>query len=170
MVTLSIGFKPFVYLWSCDLFRAKFEQLKEKRIDFFVPDIPERDDFKYYVFPGKNYITSSSWYERLMKNAPQGAVIVDDWYHGYAIMCDYYQGVLGLRKDLAFIRWFEIYGGTDLQKDDIEKQVVQVISDRGEILLSTTEYEISTLIERLNKKGSYSVSRRGLYFVVSHTF
>jgi PAS domain-containing protein len=152
--------RPMMYAAAVDAVREIMLQLGEQLTDAYVPHIAGRDDYRYYVYPSKRGEYSGDRYRRLMESAPRGAVIIDDWYHGYAIMKDYFQDVLGVRRDLVILRWFEVFGGTEEDKRLLVERIERLLRER-EVLLTHREYPVTTLLERLRARGPLRVEPWG---------
>jgi len=153
--------KPVMYRRAVPKVEEAMKKMGERLTDAFVPHIPGREDYLYYVYPNKRMHTAGDIYREMMVQAPPDAMIVDDWYHGFAIMNDYFQQVLGVRPDLTVIRWFEVFGGTEQDKDVLEERIDQALR-HTRVFTTHTEYPITTLLARLERRGPLVTVQRGL--------
>jgi len=125
-----------------------------------VPDTPGRDSFAYYLNPDKRNNYSARYYLELLEKFPPDAFLIDDWYHGYSIIQDYYQEVESRRTDVEVLRWFEVYGGSDEERARRFEQVRERLMEGRDIFLTSTDYPISTLLERLYAEPGYRIERK----------
>ncbi|MBN2054146.1 DUF2723 domain-containing protein [bacterium] len=160
LVALPVITKPISFANSVDVVGEFLEANKDRMEDVFLPHIHGRDDMQYYVYPGKRLVTAGDWYGDVLAGVPPDTVLVDDWYHGYAILADYFQGVLHMRPDVMVLRWFELFGGTEADKDALEATVRGYIGRRP-VCITTTEYPMSTLLERLLRDDTLTIDRCG---------
>ena len=133
-----------------------FGQIEAKasvRYPIILPRIPTRDNLGYYSNPDKSEVRASEHYRRVLESLPPGALIIDDWYHGYAIMADYYQGVESVRTDVEVLRWFERWGGTTEERELLAEHVLNEIDAGRSLFLATNQYPSSTLIGRIVAAG-----------------
>ncbi|MAE70821.1 MAG: hypothetical protein CME06_10170, partial [Gemmatimonadetes bacterium] len=133
-----------------------FEQIETKasvRYPLILPRIPTRDNLAYYTNPDKSEVRAGEHYRRVLEALPPGALVVDDWYHGYSIMADYYQGVQSLRTDVEVLRWFERWGGTPEEREALAEQILYEIDAGRSLFLATSQYPSSTLAERIVAAG-----------------
>lgn len=118
-----------------------------------MPRIPGRDNLAYYSNPNKRGIRAATHYRWVLENVPLGSLLVDDWYHGYAVMADYYQGVEQVRRDVEVIRWFQRWGGTPAEREACAARILQEIEKGRTVLLATSQYPSSTLVARIQAAG-----------------
>ena len=159
LLTLPVGGKIVHYQLADDFIgtvmggeERVFDAIRERasgRFPILVPHIPGRNDLSYYTNPDKSDVIAARHYEAVLDAMPVDALLLDDWYHGYAIMADYYQGTLGLRPDVEVLRWFERWGGTPEERDEIATRVISEARNGRPVFLATSEYPSSTLIARL---------------------
>ena len=143
----------------------RLERFRHSDFLLFLPHIPGRDDIAYYLNPVKRGNHSADYYREVMESAPYRSVIVDDWYHGYSIMKDYYQEVTGVRQDLEFIRWFVTFGGTHRDQVVVMERILGYLDEGRGIYLTTEEYPASALLDSLNTRGSpVSLVQQGLLY------
>jgi hypothetical protein len=114
-----------------------------------------------------------------LETLPQQAIILDDWLHGYGIMRDYFQGVLGVRPDITVYGWYpaDVIGRDPAAQDRmlifIEHNFGLAFPDAGyghgldrvanyvqaqvragrPVYVATTEYSLSALLDRLQGAG-----------------
>lgn len=155
--------KPWGYSRSVDTLKQFLDLNRDKLLGLFIPHIPGRNDMRYYVYPGKRGITAGDWYEKILLQVPPQALIVDDWYHGYSILAEYLQGAYRLRPDVQVVRWFDQYGGTDQERDNLE-MLIRERARIGDVFITTTEHSISALIDRLTCKGQFQIEPWGEIF------
>lgn len=165
MLTLPVFGKMLHYRLAADFIRvwlggetALFDRIEaEASGDFplILPRIPGRDDLAYYINPDKKGIRAAEKYRHLLERAPAGALVVDDWYHGYAVMHDYYQGIYGVRPDVDVVRWFERWGGTPAERDAKATEIIAALESGRPVLVATDQYPSSTLRDRLEDCGHH---------------
>lgn len=163
ILTLPIGGKIIHYRLADDFIRTVmggeeqvFDAIRERAsgdYPILIPHIPGRDDLAYYTNPDKRDINAAEHYRAVLVAMPPDALLLDDWYHGYAIMADYFQGTLGIRSDVEIVRWFERWGGTPKERDDIAARVLAEARRGRPVFLATAEHPSSTLITRLENAG-----------------
>lgn len=122
-----------------------------------VPETPGRDSFAYYLNPDKRNNFSARYYLELLKSLPERAILIDDWYHGFSIVHDYYQQVEGRRPDVEVLRWFEVYGGDEDERMRRLEKVREWLREGRNVFLSSTDYPVSTLLERLEDDPGYRI-------------
>ena len=149
---------------------SRLERFRHSDFLLFMPHVPGRDDIAYYLNPVKRGNYSADYYREVMESAPPGSVIVDDWYHGYSIMKDYYQEVTGVRQDLEFIRWFVTFGGTHRDQMVIMERIFGYLDEGRGVYLATEEYPASALLDSLNARGGTVGARaEGLLYRLEYT-
>jgi len=132
---------------------AEIEARASADYPIILPRIPTRDDLAYYTNPDKSAVRAAEHYRRALHALPAGALVVDDWYHGYAIMADYFQGVEGVRPDVEVVRWFQRWGGSAAERDALARRLLAEIAAGREIFLASSQYPSSTLAERIVAAG-----------------
>jgi hypothetical protein len=167
---------PFLYdsgvnfiknLESRGLIKRNYDGLiSQQKFMPFVPTIPGRDEVRYYVNPNKRNENSSYYYLKILESLPENSILVDDWYHGYSIIHHYFQGVEGIRPDVNVVHWFEIFGGTQAQRDSTFEYLKEICSQK-KVYISGEEFPVSTLIKRVKESGSYIlINENGLLRLV----
>jgi hypothetical protein len=142
---------------------GKLERFRHDNFLLFLPHIPGRDDIVYYLNPVKRHNFSAEYYLDVITSAPPRAIIVDDWYHGYSIMKDYYQDVGGIRKDIEYIRWFVKFGGTPEEQMKLLDRILAAAEKDRNIFLTSREYPVSALLDSLTVRGiSFTLTGEGL--------
>jgi hypothetical protein len=132
---------------------AEIEARASGEYPILLPRIPGRDDLGYYTNPDKKRVDAAHHYAEVLAAAPAGALLIDDWYHGYAIMADYYQGVEGMRPDLEVVRWFQRWGGTAAEREALAARIMDEIEAGRAVLLASSQYPSSLLVERVEAAG-----------------
>lgn len=172
---------------ECAFGYAAAREAVRRALEFPLPSIPDRDNVGYYVYPGKQDVVAGEWYCRALQSAPQAAVFVDDWSHGLAILIDYCQRVLGLRRDVTVLPWYpeSLIGAEPLEQERaissharfldlwlppaegekglarIAAYVAKEAANGRPVFLTTDEFPLNALVAELRRRG-FALRREGL--------